>query len=266
MARANPSFVEIPRPRPVAVEIGEAILAAIREGGFPVGSRLPGEVELARQFGVSRPSVREALAALQFAGYTDSRRGAGTVVVSAEGAGSSRAPGRLASAGEVLDLFETRLVLEPLAMAVAALDPHAGRLAAVTQLVAGMRLAVDEPTFQASTDLRMHLALAGVCRNRLLADQVARLVRLSVHPTLAVARERAWATPELPHLWASQHVAVWEAICTGDAEGAARVAREHLRSTLENVAVAGVLPEGGARVEALLDRAGAGPRGRSRAA
>jgi DNA-binding FadR family transcriptional regulator len=259
-------FVEIPRPRQVAVEIGEAILSAIRAGTFPVGSRLPGELELARQFGVSRPSVREALAALQFAGYVDSRRGASKVVVSTDGQGAARSPGRLGSADDVLDLFEARIALEPAAMALAALDPDPGALAVVTGVVAGMRLAVEEPVFHASTDLRMHAALAAVCRNRLLGHEVMRLVRLSAHPALAAARERAWASPELPRLWAGQHVAIWEAVRAGDADSAERVACEHLCSTIVNVAEAGALPPRGARMEALLARAGAGRRSEGRAA
>ena len=52
------------------------------EGEFSVGSRLPAERELAQQLGVSRPSVREALIALEVEGIIEVRTGSGIYVKS----------------------------------------------------------------------------------------------------------------------------------------------------------------------------------------
>src|SRR6476661_3002155 len=62
-------------------QIADQIRTLIREGNFPVGSRLPPERDLAQQLGVSRPSVREALIALEVEGYVEVRVGSGVYVV-----------------------------------------------------------------------------------------------------------------------------------------------------------------------------------------
>ena len=65
------------RPRKVTAVAAEQILAAIRSGDYPLGSKLPSEFELAEQMGVSRPSIREALSALQAMSIIESRPGSG---------------------------------------------------------------------------------------------------------------------------------------------------------------------------------------------
>src|SRR5215207_10497264 len=60
----------------VAQEVGELI----RRGEFPIGQRLPSERDLARQLGVSRPVVREAMIALEIAGLVDIKTGSGIYV------------------------------------------------------------------------------------------------------------------------------------------------------------------------------------------
>jgi len=55
-------------PRRLYQQIADRVRLLIREGHFPAGSRLPAERELAHQLGVSRPSLREALIALEIAG------------------------------------------------------------------------------------------------------------------------------------------------------------------------------------------------------
>jgi len=61
-------------------QIAEQLSALIASGEFAEGARLPSERELAAQLGVSRPSVREALIALEVAGKVDVRVGAGIFV------------------------------------------------------------------------------------------------------------------------------------------------------------------------------------------
>jgi len=63
--------------RKVSAIAAEQIVDAIHRGDFPVGSRLPSEFELAEQMGVSRPSIREALSALQAMAIIESRPGSG---------------------------------------------------------------------------------------------------------------------------------------------------------------------------------------------
>jgi len=236
----------LPRAPLVSASVAEQLLVLIVDGTFSVGERLPSEVDLARDFRVSRPSVREALAALAFAGHVESRRGFGTVVISKEpsagraGAGvASPRPGQgLASLDEAVDLLEVRLLLEPSAMASAAVDPDVAKLDIARALVDGMRVAVEEPGLRVSSDIRVHRALLEVCRNGMLRRGTAEVLELSLDPLLLEARTQAWASPELPLCWADQHLAVCDAIAAGDPQRARAASREHLGSVVENFAVA----------------------------
>lgn len=234
----------------------------IVDGSVPVGGRLPSESDLARDFGVSRPSVREGLAALAFAGHVESRRGYGTVVVSAEPSagrstgpadtGADARPHPLASLDEAIDHLEVRLLLEPAAMASAARDPDLGRLAVARSLVEGMRAAVEEPLLRASTDVRVHRALLEVCRNGALRRSTADVLELSLDPMLVEARSQAWVSARLPLRWADHHLAVCDAIAAGDPDAARAASLTHLGSVVDNlVAAAAATPSLRHRVAAL---------------
>lgn len=65
---------------PLYLQARRQLLAWIAAGEFPAGGQLPAEEELARRLGVSRPTVREALALLQIEGIVSRRHGAGNFV------------------------------------------------------------------------------------------------------------------------------------------------------------------------------------------
>jgi len=254
----------------VASSIAEQILGQITNGSIPVGARLPSEETLARDFEVSRPTVREALAALQFAGHVESRRGSGTLVLNNEAAPRDpidRQP--LASLTEAVDLLETRILIEPQALAAAAVDPDREALRAARELIGGMHLAVDDPELHATTDIRVHRALLAVCRNKFLRDAATDLLDLAIDPMMLTARTQAWASSELPHMWADQHDVVWVALANGNARGAQVGCLAHLASVVENLAAAtSDTPELSRRMDALfvkLAEAGVTGRGRGQA-
>ncbi len=70
------------RPKKISTQIAEQIRTSLLSGEFNPGEKLPPERELAEMFGVSRPSVREALNVLAAAGLVESYQGGGTVVKS----------------------------------------------------------------------------------------------------------------------------------------------------------------------------------------
>jgi len=228
-------FEPIAAARSVSVRIAEQILDRVQRGEFPVGTKLPSEAEIARQFGVSRPTVREALGALQFVGYIDSARGSGSRVVSVAPSPSLSAPAPVVvRPNAILDLFEARLVLEPQAAALAARRPEADMLDEAEALIEGMSLAVTQPVLHAETDLRVHRALASVCPNEFMRDAVFNLIDAAASPALEPTRHQAWAGGELPSVWESQQHQVLDAIRAGDADAAMEAAWRHLASAAEN--------------------------------
>ena len=73
--------LEVIEPRRLYRRIADQLRLLIDQGEFPVGSRLPAERELATQLGVSRPTVREALIALEVEGRLRIRVGSGIYVI-----------------------------------------------------------------------------------------------------------------------------------------------------------------------------------------
>ena len=73
--------IQVIEPRRLYLQIADQIRSLIAAEEFPAGSRLPAERELAKRFGVSRPSLREALVAPEVGGYVDVRPGSGIVVL-----------------------------------------------------------------------------------------------------------------------------------------------------------------------------------------
>jgi GntR family transcriptional repressor for pyruvate dehydrogenase complex len=115
-------MLEPARRSRLSQDIIAQICQMIRHGRLQAGDRLPSERELAEQIGVSRPSLREALRALEIAGLVESRHGGGTYVRDLfSGPLSSLALVLDASGDMVGDLWEVRTIFEPPIAARAAL-------------------------------------------------------------------------------------------------------------------------------------------------
>jgi len=227
-------FESLERSRPMSVRIAEHVVDRIQSGEFPLGMRLPSETELARQFGVSRPSVREALGALQFVGYVDSVRGSGTRVVSLTPQLDAPSSPPVISSPEILRFFEARLLLEPQVAALAARDPDLDKLAEADRLIEAMELVAHEPALHGETDLRVHRALAQACRNTFATEPVLRLLDVLASPALNAVRQQAWRERELPPIWHGHHRKTVEAIRGRDPRAAAESTWWHVASSARN--------------------------------
>jgi DNA-binding FadR family transcriptional regulator len=104
-------------PRRLYRQIADQIRGLIKTGEFPAGSRLPPERDLARQLGVSRPSVREALIALEVEGMVEVRIGSGIYVLASTATLPANGPD--AAAGP-FELLRARYVIESECAALAA--------------------------------------------------------------------------------------------------------------------------------------------------
>jgi len=155
----------------------ERLASAVRMGVVATGERLPPERDLAEQLNVSRVTLREAIKALQQAGYVVSTRGrtGGTVVVYDPSDRPPADPRRLAhqlGATEVLDALALRSVVEPGAAELAAsriLDnAEAARLRAALERVD----TADGPARRVE-DSRFHILIAELSGSTSVAATVA---------------------------------------------------------------------------------------------
>lgn len=249
-------LTEITKPIPLFVQVANQLIEAIEAGQFPIGSFLPGENSLANKFGVSRPSVREALSCLQFEGYIVPRRGSGTQVI------STTKHGRLTLSGtkgtkkfKYLDLLEARLLIEPSVVGLAASDPDPIALDSLQQIVEGMQLIVSGSQMHAHSDLAVHMALVRVCRNKFLVATAEKLLNVSDDSISLSAREKAWNQKALPHEWLGHHETIARAVMDHDSDKASAACTQHLISVLLNIeAVISLQNNDRDRISAIIER------------
>lgn len=156
------------RQTPLVVQVTEQFRALIEDGSWPVGARIPAELQLVEDLGVSRSTVREALRSLAAAGLLQPRVGDGTYVIARDDLAALLARGDdLQDLQQVLDV---RSILD-----VAAASWAASRRTAAD--VRGMRRALaarhkaherDDRAAYVTADVHLHRSIAQASGNALL--------------------------------------------------------------------------------------------------
>ncbi|HSV57428.1 MAG TPA: FadR/GntR family transcriptional regulator [Variovorax sp.] len=164
--------LQIVEPKRLYRQIAEQLRALIAKGEFAVGARLPAERDLAQQLGVSRPSVREALIALEVEGYVEVRTGSGVYVL--DRSQRAAAPAAAVSSTEwgPLELIRARRVVEGETAAIAALQRKARHVEAMSQAIETMRELADGGVMPLEGDRAFHLAIVDACDNVVLTETV----------------------------------------------------------------------------------------------
>lgn len=206
----------------------------ILDGTLRPGEKLPPELELTQQLGVSRVSLRQALHELERRGLIDRRPGRGTVVLSpseARDASSAALAEVLGSTGtEISHILELRSIIEPPIAALASQRATPRDLEQLEQLVEAMA-SPESREHYAELDRAFHQAIAQYSHNPLLAmlnEQIANLIAPSRSTALQTEERRATST--------AAHRRILAAIAAGDPEAAAREATAHLMTVQQQIA------------------------------
>jgi GntR family transcriptional repressor for pyruvate dehydrogenase complex len=210
-------------------QIADQIRGLIKQGDYTVGARLPPERDLAQQLGVSRPSVREALIALEVDGSVEVRMGAGVYVC----AGSDRSQSTNASMGESpIELMQARSALEGSIVALACGRVTAEGLANVAKAVGDMRASIEEGRSPLDDDRAFHLAIAAMTGNSVME----RLVRELFDERHSPISSQFSARSESPQTWMEalqEHEAILRALENRDVLAAQTTMRSHLHASQE---------------------------------
>jgi DNA-binding FadR family transcriptional regulator len=206
----------------------EAELAA---GRLTLGGRLPGERVLAEQLGISRPSVREAIRALEVLGVVRTATGsgpdAGAVIVADPAAGLGAALRlHVATSGvAVRDVVQLRLLLETWAVREAATKPDADVLADAAALLDRMDAEPDPDRFL-DLDGDFHAGLVGLAGN-VLVTAVMTSVRGAVRSYVGAGATRpGWST--MAARLRAEHRRILDAVREGRPDDAEREVRAHI--------------------------------------
>lgn len=214
-------------PQRLYRQIAEQVRALIVSGEFGPGARLPAERDLAKQLGVSRPSVREALIALEVEGWVEVRTGSGVYV---------QERSRSHTDGEVkvpptewgpLELIRARRVIEGEIAALAATQAKRKHLDAIRAAIAYMQQDADQGVQPLLGDRAFHTAIATACDNVVLLETVQTFWDARRGPLF----ERLGDYFETVPSWRTaiaEHQMVLEAIAGRDAQAARLAMQGHM--------------------------------------
>lgn len=206
-------------------DIALALQKRIRDGTWKPGDVLPGQRELALQFGASLASVREAVSVLSAAGLLEAKPGRGTIVRSVGDAAPEFEGwlGVLGSGQEAAELVEARKLLEQHSVQQAALKASSEDAEKLYGLLAQMHKAVrdhDAPAY-AEGDIAFHIGIAEIAGNRVIV-RLMKSMHTALYQLFREGVRRAFLDGHIQtHL--EMHRALTETIIAHDQAGALTV-------------------------------------------
>ena len=211
-------------------QIADAIEEQIVSGRLKPGDRLPSERELVLRFGSGRSTVREALRVLESNRLVRSRPGdpRGPEILPFSADPMRKSMQRLAAGGDIGSLLEFRMVVEPAANLLAAVNRTDSQLLELERLNARMHAAIDKGTAEfGRADFEFHRAIAVASGNPLLAvcaevvqDTVVTLIKTKIDDS---PDEKSVMAQSVRH-----HGEVFAAIRDGEGRRAGWLARDRL--------------------------------------
>jgi GntR family transcriptional repressor for pyruvate dehydrogenase complex len=202
----------------------------VRDGMQP-GDRLPAESEIARQLGVSRPVVREALAFLRADGLVETRRGQG-LFVSDQVVLRLRADEYAGTVESIVELLEFRRGLEGETVRMAAqrrsdqdIADLQNALDSIHEAEAAGRAGVEE-------DLAFHLTIARISKNA-LHFKVMQFLSATLRTAIGQMRADDEARAGYVDIRRERHTEIFTLIAAGDADAAHRAMTDHMSESIE---------------------------------
>jgi len=210
--------------------IANHIIEQIRDGVWKPGDKLPTERQLAAEMGVSRPSLREALRALEILGLLRMRQGSG-VFVSAFGSEDMLIPLHLfisLEPGSIDALFEARIALESQVVALAATKITDEQLVQLRETVIAPPESEDEIVIFIEADLAFHRLITKVADNVFLARMIKSIEYLG-----QASRQITGFVPGVMQQSAKDHRLILDALAARDSGKAHAAMTQHLLNVRE---------------------------------
>jgi GntR family transcriptional repressor for pyruvate dehydrogenase complex len=224
---------------PVSEQVVAQLLGMVRAGNLKADDRLPSERELAQSFGVSRPTIREAVRALVVLGVLKTRHGGGIFV------SSLRADALLGPLQFFLSLEETsvdalydaRQLIEGGIAARAALTATSEDVTRLRELIEQQKAAIDNPQTYRKLDIAFHEHIHALGANPFLSRAASSLNTLGLEFRTTASESRQVIAQSL-----LDHAAIVAALGANDGVAAEQAMRRHmcnvLQSTFASIAAA----------------------------
>lgn len=210
--------------------VADQLLVIIDSGQYPVGTRLPAERDLAAEFDVSRPTIREAVIALEIAGRVEVRKGSGVYVM------DNKAGERSSLDLDVgpFELTEARMLIEGEAASLAASLITDDEVKELGTLIERMVTENDSGVAGEVADKEFHMLIARATRNSALVAIIDDLWSLRDRSALT---SRMYDTVRMTGVKPSieEHWAIHRALDNRDPSAARLAMRTHLSRVIDTM-------------------------------
>jgi DNA-binding FadR family transcriptional regulator len=216
--------IEAVEPYRLYRQVADQLRMLIDRGEFAAGSRLPAERDLALQLGISRPTVREALIALEVDGRIRIRVGSGIYVLPPK----SRRPEPQTAVAGSFDILAARSLFEGAAAREAAASATPAHVARLDAIIARMGDVRHPGVESIVVDRAFHVAVADILANEAVTRVVGELFDQRFNPHFARLAQHfenagSWKAAQ------AEHVAIRDALAARDPAAAAAAMHDHLR-------------------------------------
>ncbi|WP_306316468.1 MULTISPECIES: FadR/GntR family transcriptional regulator [unclassified Streptomyces] len=219
-------FNKVDGPVRLADRVAAMLTEEIESGRLTAGDKLPTEVELVKQLGVSRTVIREAVSRLRNAGLVEPRQGRGVFVLPRRTRPLDlEADGTLA---KVLQIVEVRRAMEAEAAHLAATRATPADVARMRAALEAIDEAVAAGGDGTDEDLAFHRSIAESTGNPVLVSTVRYLGEVS-RGGIRVTRANEARRDDFFEAVRSEHQAILTAIENSDAKAARTAARRHMK-------------------------------------
>lgn len=220
--------------RRLYLQIADKLRALIDQQQLPPSARLPSERELAQTLGVSRPSVREALVALELEGRVEIRMGSGVYICAAPDSATHAGPHETEFGESPLEIMTARSVIEGAIAASVAPFAKPKALRALRDIYMTMSQEVSSGLIPLAADRAFHLAIAKMSGNDVLLRTVANLFDERHSPLSSKLRghfegEGTWAAA------LGEHKDILDALEARDPIQAQAMMQRHLKASYERL-------------------------------
>jgi DNA-binding FadR family transcriptional regulator len=213
--------------------VAQDLSAKIAGGAYAIGQRLPSERDLAQTYSVSRPTVREAIIALELDGLVEVRIGSGVYVAALVPRGGAAGVTDIGP----FELLEARRAIEGEACGLAAARITDDELSQLARMITEMQAADADLVKAEEADRRFHLLIAECTRNSAVVAAVTMLWDARARsPQTQLLSAKAHAAGVGPRL--DEHTAILEALASRTPETARQAMRSHLTRVLESLLAA----------------------------
>lgn len=212
-------------------QVAEQIAHLIHSRHWHVGDRLPAERDMAQRLGVSRPTVREALVALELQGLVEVRSGAGVYVKAATPEPVAIVQDDKDPGPSPFDIIDARIVVEGEMASIAAAKISPAELEGLQQAIAVMAADIKAGAQQVASkedgDFLFHSRIAAVSRNTVLRSMVEQLWEGMRRPIFKAISARVRLSKNALRA-VQDHRIIYDVIAAGDPSEAKKAMRRHL--------------------------------------